>query len=563
MQIWPYTPEVKKQLDDMGYWRALLGPQALFVHLVSSNRQYRECLYGGARGGGKTDASIAICADRIENPHYRALVLRRNAGDLDDYASRCEEKYQCFNVQVRRNPMVLRFGNNSQNTKGAVIKGGHLHDKNSYIQYQGQEFSRIFIEELTQIPSETLYKQVYSSCRSKYKELFPQMILTANPGGVGMGWVKKRFVEPIDLRDDEYATTELEDGSVLIESDRIKWWKRRYEWEDEKGNTRLTIWNEIFDKKENELSKPGEEVYRIFVPSTIDDNPELLENDPAYVNMLEGLKTTDEALYEAWRHGDWSVFAGQVFTEFSREKHVINNFADIGTTTEEFNSAVKIISMDWGYSDNTAIYFTAYLNGRPVTYHEMYGNKKLASEWGQELYNYLNDSEQRIDYFIYPDDMEDKKNGFSSPIDDIQEWINKLPPDKQPIMKQMGRENGSRMIRQQVTHKYLKMQPECCKIFKRCSNLIRALPNLVYDEDKKEEIDTRTDHELTNPYDGWSYGLRWLSERKEGELIHKSELVGKPRVGIVAGNTTYKDAGLDVADILRKQKKDRGDWRTR
>lgn len=563
MQIWPYTPEVKKKLDDMGYWRALLGPQALFVHLVSSNRQYRECLYGGARGGGKTDASIAICADRIENPHYRALVLRRNAGDLDDYASRCEEKYQCFNVQVRRNPMVLRFGTNSQNTKGAVIKGGHLHDKNSYIQYQGQEFSRIFIEELTQIPSETLYKQVYSSCRSKYKELFPQMILTANPGGVGMGWVKKRFVEPIDLRDDEYTTTELEDGSVLIESDRIKWWKRRYEWEDEKGNKRLTIWNEIFDKKENELSKPGEEVYRIFVPSTIDDNPELLENDPAYVNMLEGLKTTDEALYEAWRHGDWSVFAGQVFTEFSREKHVINNFADIGTTTEEFNKAVKIISMDWGYSDNTAIYFTAYLNGRPVTYHEMYGNKKLASEWGQELYNYLNDSEQRIDYFIYPDDMEDKKNGFSSPIDDIQEWINKLPPDKQPIMKQMGRENGSRMIRQQVTHKYLKMQPECCKIFKRCSNLIRALPNLVYDEDKKEEIDTRTDHELTNPYDGWSYGLRWLSERKEGELIHKSELVGKPNVGIVAGHTTYKDAGLDVADILRKQKKDRGDWRTR
>ena len=563
MQIWPYTPEVKKQLDDMGYWRALLGPQALFVHLVSSNRQYRECLYGGARGGGKTDASIAICADRIENPHYRALVLRRNAGDLDDYASRCEEKYQCFNVQVRRNPMVLRFGTNSQNTKGAVIKGGHLHDKNSYIQYQGQEFSRIFIEELTQIPSETLYKQVYSSCRSKYKELFPQMILTANPGGVGMGWVKKRFVEPIDLRDDEYTTTELEDGSVLIESDRIKWWKRRYEWEDEKGNKRLTIWNEIFDKKENELSKPGEEVYRIFVPSTIDDNPELLENDPAYVNMLEGLKTTDEALYEAWRHGDWSVFAGQVFTEFSREKHVINNFADIGTTTEEFNKAVKIISMDWGYSDNTAIYFTAYLNGRPVTYHEMYGNKKLASEWGQELYNYLNDSEQRIDYFIYPDDMEDKKNGFSSPIDDIQEWINKLPPDKQPIMKQMGRENGSRMIRQQVTHKYLKMQPECCKIFKRCSNLIRALPNLVYDEDKKEEIDTRTDHELTNPYDGWSYGLRWLSERKEGELIHKSELVGNPSVGIVAGCTTYKDAGIDVADILRKQKRDRGDWRTR
>lgn len=562
MNIWPYTPEIKKKLDSMGYWRALLGPQALFVHLVSSNRKYRECLYGGARGGGKTDASIAIASDRILNPHYRALVLRRNAGDLDDYASRCEEKYQCFNVQVRRNPMVLRFGENTQRTKGAVIKGGHLHDKNSYIQYQGQEFSRIFIEELTQIPSETLYKQVMSSCRSKYKELFPQMILTANPGGVGMGWVKKRFVEPIDLKDEDYKISELDGGEVLLESDRIKWWKRRYEWEDEKGNKRVTVWNEIFDKEENKVSKPGEEVYRIFVPSTIDDNPELLENDPAYVNMLEGLKTTDTALYEAWRHGDWSVFTGQVFTEFNRDIHVINNFADIGTTTEEFNGAVKIISMDWGYSDNTAIYFTALLDGRPVTYHEMHGNKKLASEWGVELYNYLNDSEQRIDYFIYPDDMEDHKNGFSSPIDDIQACINKLPPDKQPIMKKMGREGGSRMIRQQATHKYLKMEP-CAKIFKRCTNLIRALPNLVYDEDKPEEIDTRTDHELTNPYDGWSYGLRWLAERKEGELVHKSELVGKKRRGIIAGETTYKDMGIDVESILKKQKYDRGDWKTR
>lgn len=111
------------------------------------------------------------------------------------------------------------------------------------------------------------------------------------------------------------------------------------------------------------------------------------------------------------------------------------------------------------------------------------------------------------------------------------------------------------MIRQQVTHKYLLKKPECCKIFKRCSNLIRALPNLVYDEDKKEEIDTRTDHEITNPYDGWSYGLRWLAERKEGELIHKSELVDKTKVGMVAGKSTYGDMGIDPADILKKKKR--------
>ena len=559
MEIWPYTPAVKKKLDKMGIWRPLLGPQALYIHLMGSNPRFREGLFGGARGPGKTEASIALGADRIENDHYRGLVLRRNARDLADYEARCEEAYQCFDVQVRRNPMVLRFGKNSQNTKGAVIQGGHLHDLGSYIQYQGQQFSRIFIEELTQIPSELLYKQIMSSCRSIYPELFPQM----NPGGVGMGWVKKRFVEPIDLRDDEYTKTELDNGDILYENDRCKWWQRRYEWETEEGENRLTVWNEILDKEENAMAAKGQEVYRIFVPATVDDNPILTKNDPAYVNMLEGLKSTDSALYEAWRHGDWSVFAGQVFTEFDREKHVINNFADIGTTTEEFENAVKIISMDWGYSDNTAIYFTALLDGRPVTYHEMYGNKKLASTWGEELYNYLNDSDQRIDYFIYPDDMEDKKNGFSSPIDDIQEWLDKLPMEKIPIMKKMSREGGSRMIRQQVTHKYLMKKPECAKIFKRCTNLIRALPNLVYDEERKEEIDTKTDHELTNPYDGWSYGLRWLAERKEGEILRKSELLHNKPIGVVSGKTTYNEIGIDPADILRKQRLDHGDWRTR
>lgn len=559
MEIWPYTLEVREAGLKKGYWCPLLGPQALALHLAVSEPRFREILYGGARGGGKTDWSIAVMAERIPNPHYRGLVLRRNADDLADYSARCEEAYQFASVQIRRNPMVLRFGDNSQNTKGAVIRGGHLHDLNSYIKYQGQEFSRIAIEELTQMPSELLYKQIMSSCRSKYSEMNPQMILTANPGGVGMGWVKRRFVTPIDFENESDWTKVVEEnGDILYENPRVKWWQRHYLWETEDGEQRDCVWNDIWDKEE--------QTWRCFVPSTIDDNPILTKNDPDYVRMLEGLKTTDTALYNAWRHGDWSVFAGQVFTEFSREKHTINNFADIGTTTEQFNEAVKIISMDWGYSDQTAIYFTALLDGRPVTYKEMYGNQKLASEWGEELYNYLKDSEQSIDYFIYPDDMDAGKNGFESPINDIKEWLEKLPPDKQPVMQVIGREGGSRMIRQQATHKYLKADP-CAKIFKRCTNLIRALPDLVYDDTKPEEINTTTDHEITNPYDGWSYGLRWINEKKKvGEVLHKSQYAHQPQRGIWGGESrtvsTAQDMGLDVATLVKNATKKHKDWKS-
>lgn len=536
-----------------GYWTPLPGPQQLACLVAMMTKKYREILFGGARGPGKTEWSIAVMAERIENPHFQGLVLRKNADDLTDYCVRCEERLQYASVVVRRNPMVLRFGKNALRAKGAMIRGGHLHDKTSYIKYQGQQFSRIAIEELTQIPTEVLYKQIMSSCRSIYKEMNSQMILTANPGGVGMGWVKRRFVEPVDVNQDEYTRTELDNGDVLIESPRVKWWQKQFFWRDTKGVRRLTVWNEIYDKIE--------QTWRCFVPATIDDNPILTENDPEYVKMLEGLKTTDEALYNAWRHGDWSVFAGQVFTEFDRDKHVISNFGDLGTTTEQFNEAVKIISMDWGYSDDTAIYFTALIDGRPVTYKEMVGNQKLASEWGKELREYLEASEQRIDYFVYPSDMEDKKNGKSSPIDDIIEELNKLPPDKQPQMKKISREAGSRAIRQHATHKYLKGDPPA-KIFKSCSNLIRVLPELVYDETRKEEIDVETDHELTNPYDGWSYGLRWLSERKPGELVHKSERNNAAPRGVMA-DSSFSEVGLDPAELVRKAAKHQGgDWRT-
>lgn len=537
-----------------GFWTPLPGPQTLACQLTMMTPKYREILFGGARGPGKTEWSIIVMAERIDNPRYQGLVLRKNADDLTDYCVRCEEMYQYASVVVRRNPMVLRFGVNALRAKGAMIRGGHLHDKTSYIKYQGQQFSRIAIEELTQIPSELLYKQIMSSCRSVYKEMNPQMILTANPGGVGMGWVKRRFVEPVDKNMDEYTETELDNGDTLIESDRVKWWQKQYFWTDNKGVKRVTVWNEIYDKQE--------ETWRCFVPATIDTNPILTENDPQYVKMLEGLKTTDEALYNAWRHGDWSVFTGQVFTEFDRQKHVINNFADIGTTTEEFEKSPKIISMDWGYSDDTAIYFTALIDGRPVTYKEMVGNQKLASEWGKEIREYIEASEQRIDYFIYPSDMEDRKNGKSSPIDDIMEELEKLPPSKQPSMQKISREAGSRAIRQHATHKYLKADP-CAKIFKSCVNLTRVLPELVYDETRKEEIDVDTDHELTNPYDGWSYGLRWLSERKDGDVINRGELLEKPKTSIIAGESTYGDAGLDPAALALKASKDKNrDWRT-
>ena len=68
-----------------GYWTPLPGPQTLACQLAMGEPRHREILFGGARGPGKTEWSIVVMAERIQNPHYQGLVLRKNADDLTDY----------------------------------------------------------------------------------------------------------------------------------------------------------------------------------------------------------------------------------------------------------------------------------------------------------------------------------------------------------------------------------------------------------------------------------------------------------------------------------------------
>ena len=82
-----------------------------------------EVLYGGARGGGKTDAGLAWLLYDIGNPKYRALVIRRNADDLSDWIDRARQMYQGTGAEVVGKPAIIRF------PSGAIIRTGHLKDE--------------------------------------------------------------------------------------------------------------------------------------------------------------------------------------------------------------------------------------------------------------------------------------------------------------------------------------------------------------------------------------------------------------------------------------------------
>lgn len=216
-----------------------------------------EILFGGARGGGKTDAGQAWLMYDIGHPLYRALVVRRNATDLTDWIDRATIMYLGAGAKL--------IGDTFKFPSGARIKTGHLADKDAYQKYQGHEYQKMLIEELTHIPREKDYEKLVASCRSTVDGIQSQIFATTNPDGAGHEWVKERWSIPDVPDNDPIETT------------------KDIEVDGEMHRRRL-----------------------VFIPSKVHDNRVLLEKDKNYLVYLNSIQ--DEELKRAWLEGSWEGF---------------------------------------------------------------------------------------------------------------------------------------------------------------------------------------------------------------------------------------------------------------
>lgn len=296
-----------------------------------------ETLYGGARGGGKTDAGIIFMVQEpdsnlplpFEVPGYKGLVIRKNATDLTDWIDRAMVKYQGFGAYLVGGDKII-FPNSDKNYPDPKIILGHLADDKAYQKYQGQEYQRQLIEELTQIPSQELYMKLLSSCRSTNPLLKARSFSTANPGGPGHFWVKSRFVD---------------------------------------GHTPGIPFKD-----------PVSGRLRVYIPATVDDNPTLLEHDPDYVLFLDSLPPDLKAY---WRYGSWdfvktkgAIFGDEVeqaqredrfsFAPYDPNLKVFT-FWDLGISkgnaqvcwfVQVVGAKINIIDLAWGENKQWGSYIT-------------------------------------------------------------------------------------------------------------------------------------------------------------------------------------------------------------
>ncbi len=444
-------------------WKPHEGPQTL---ALSINENTYEILYGGARGGGKSDAGIVWMLKAVHDPTFVGLVIRRNHSDLRNWLDRAVQLYT--NAKVSGKPTVFHF------PSGAKIYTGHLKDENAYTAFQGWNINRLLIEEVGQIPTEESYLKLVSSVRS-VGSVKPQIFLTANPGGPGHQWLKKRF--------------------KIGKSDPNKAFK-----------------DPISGRR------------RVFIPATIEDNPTLMKADPAYVKFLESLP---EPLMKAWKLGDWDVFAGQYFSEWEPKKHVISR----GKSKElGFGSPLnhRYIGIDWGYSAPFgAIWVEVTPKGKVLCYRELYGTEKHPQEWGELIAKHSQGEEITM---ALGDPSMWTRNPMSwrkpeSPMYADQSIARAIMGPDSSLVPNLApanndRVNGWRNLSQKM-HWDEKTEPNFYVLEGTCPNLIRTIPDMIFDEKRPEDLDTTLEDHIL---DATRYALTHSQSPVEVKAKSKDEI---------------------------------------
>ena len=277
-----------------------------------------EVLFGGAAGGGKSYGQVAdALLFALKYPRSKQLILRRTFAELDKSLIR---------LALSLYPKEIYSFNQSSHTgkfvNGSIIDFGYCAGELDVYQYQSAEYDVIRFDELTHF-TESQY--IYLISRVRGANDYPKQVKsTTNPGGIGHGWVKARFVDPSPA------------GEPFIGEDGLR---------------------------------------RIFIPSLLSDNKFLEEGDPEYRKRLLALPERER---RALLYGDWNIFEGQYFTEFDPTRHVIAPF-EIPVSWRKYRT------IDYGLDRLACLWIAISPDGNAYVYREFCKSNLTISSAAAEI----------------------------------------------------------------------------------------------------------------------------------------------------------------------------------
>jgi len=461
-------------------WEAQPGPQTALISCPVF-----EVFFGGARGGGKTDGVLGDFLEHADSYGQNAigLMIRRQRTELIETIERSRAIYGPLGWQYHEQDKMWRAPD------GARLRFAYLERDADAESYQGHSYTRLYVEEIGNFPSDRPILKLMATLRSG-AGVPVGFRATGNPGGPGHQWVRARYIDPAPL------------GYRVI--------------------------NDAVSGLE-----------RVYIPSRVGDN-KFLGAD--YVQQLKA--SGSEQLVRAWLEGDWSVVDGAFFDCWDSTRHIIRPF-EIPKEWARFRSG------DWGSAKPFSFGWWAVVGdkfktpggrslprGCMVRYREWYGMQPGKPNTGLKLHA------DQVGEGIATREAKDSKlvAGVLDPAafaqdggPPISERINaelikaKLVPFRPADNKRVpargamggwdqmrgrmvGDEDGLPMI---VT-------------FSTCVDSIRTIPALQHDELKAEDIDSDMEDHAA---DEWRYACMsrpWIRPKREDEK--PSNMTGYKRV---------------------------------
>jgi hypothetical protein len=457
-----------------------LPPLDLHLHpkqMVARQSEATEILFGGAAGGGKSHllrvASIYWCT---LIPGLNAFLFRRISEDLwKNHMTGAGSYYELLApwidaklVKISKSPPTIEFLFN-----GSKIHLCHCQYEDDRMKYLGAEIHLLLMDELTTFTS-VIFKFLRSRVRlgglripEPYRKMFPRILCGSNPGGIGHNWVREAFITPVVPL--EIRETEREEGGLK----------------------------------------------RQFIPSLLEDNPTMAENDPDYEMRLEGLGS--EHWVKALRYGLWDIVAGGMFDDvWDESKHVVRPFVPpLGWTINR--------TFDYGSSAPFSVCWWAESNGEVVVrpdgsqVHLPKGSVVLIAEWYgwngepnqgsrmlmKDVAKGIREKEERMLESKFIERMVDSGPADSSiyTVEDGKciademglEGISWTPANKSPGSRIAGWEKMRRMLNAAKQHP---MEEPGLLIFNTCRHFIRTIPVLPRDPKNEDDVDTNAEDHI-------------------------------------------------------------------
>jgi hypothetical protein len=407
-----------------------------------------EVFYGGARGGGKTDGMIGdwLQHSALYGEPAIGIFVRRNRTQLSEVIARTKYLFPKIGAKYNetRSEWVM--------PGGSRLRFVYLERDSDAENYQGHNYTRVYIEEVTNFPSPGPIDKLRATLRST-AGVPVGMRLTGNPGGPGHNWVKHRYIDP-----------------------------------DPRG-LKVIVERETVDMPDG--SKFEAEIERVFIPSKLRDNALLINSQPTYILQLR--QSGSEQLVKAWLDGDWNSIQGAYFSDFSPDRHVLHQdfVAQIPKHWTRFRAfdwgSAKPFSVGWyAVSDGT---MTGMPHGALIKYREFYG-------WNGKPNQGLKMSASAVAKAILAREREDRDKGLyiSYGLADPAIFIEDGGPSIAEAMLVEGcawqRADNKRITGWEQLHIRFQADPPLLYFVEGCEHTIRTISTLQHDESRPEDVDT-------------------------------------------------------------------------